>query len=223
MTISDKLANVATVIVALCAVAVAGSTFSRHGSADRPGGAEGEDTVRVANWADLQKHGQLLGQASAPITVVELGDYECPYCAEAAPVLDAFVKNHASQVKLIYRHWPLKGHKFSRQAAQAGECAAEQGRFWAMHRELFAGQDSIGVRPFSRFARMAGIPDSVEYGACIARHDTLAAISLGSADASRAGATGTPTLVVNGLRLRAGSDTVLLHDVVVGLLRRHAE
>lgn len=207
----NRLANIATVVIALCAITVAATSLrQRSGPAARGPGA---DTVRVSNWPDLLRYGHSMGPENARVTIVEFGDYECPYCAAAEPQVEAFLASTPS-VRFVFRHWPLLGHRFAAPAARAAECAGQQQRFWEMHRTLFASHDSLGLIPFPMLARRAGVPDSAAFSRCLADSKSLVQIDAGRADAHNAGADGTPTFIVNGLRIATALDTAFLRRLV---------
>src|SRR5262245_28830888 len=84
------------------------------------------------------------GAATAQLTIVEYGDFECPLCKQSAPVLKSLVERFAGRVRLVYRHFPLETmHPHALLAAEAAECAAGQDKFWAMHDLLFDNQTHL--------------------------------------------------------------------------------
>ncbi|MGN8245715.1 DsbA family protein [Cellulomonas soli] len=103
------------------------------------------------------------GERGAPVTVVEYGDLECPYCRAAAPVLRTLVETSDGQVRLVWRHFPLfEVHPYALTAALAAEAAATHGQFWAMHDRLFAHQDRLTDADLRGHARALGLdPDEV--------------------------------------------------------------
>jgi protein-disulfide isomerase len=140
----------------------------------------------------------VLGNPEAPITVVEYGDYECPYCAAAAPVLRALVDGSDGQVRLIFRNFPLfEVHPHSLVAALAAESTAEAGPgpFWKMHKLLFEKQERLTDRDLRLYAEHAGadpdlaVGDAAQRFADKVRADYAAGIE--------AGVEGTPTLFIN--------------------------
>jgi protein-disulfide isomerase len=163
------------------------------------------DSVPVPNWEKYLKGGHSRGAADAPVTILEFGDYECPFCARYAPTVDSILDAFPLRVRFVYRHWPLNGHRNAYPAARAAECAADQGKFWEVHSLLYAKTDSLGLLPFSEFGRRAGVADMAEYIRCIDSQQPVAVIDQGEADARAIGATGTPTVLINGIRLRGGA------------------
>jgi protein-disulfide isomerase len=157
------------------------------------------DIVRLARPIDEQDH--VLGPPSAPATLVEYGDYECPYCQQLHPIIHDIMKR-TEGLRFVYRHFPISNlHPHAARAAEAAEAASAQGRFWEMHDLLFEKDQPLDDERLARYARKAGL-DMERYeremsaGAYAARvdEDFKAALYKG-------GVTGTPTLYLNGVRL----------------------
>ncbi|ANY05579.1 DsbA family protein [Pseudonocardia sp. HH130630-07] len=144
----------------------------------------------------------VLGAPGAELTLVEYGDYECPYCRDAAPVIDEVRARLGERLRFVFRHFPLhEVHPHAIAAALAAEMAAREGRFWEMHAALFApGPPRLGQDDLRAHARTAGArPDQVIWPATRAVEDRIEA---GFNAAVRGGVRGTPTLYVNGERYR---------------------
>ncbi len=141
---------------------------------------------------DLDRH--VYGRRDAPTTIVEYGDFQCPYCRAAAPVLRRLVDGSGGRVRLVFRHFPLFGkHPFALTAALAAEASGE--RFWAMHDQLFAHQDRLSDADLARYAGEIGAGDVVGERA----QRFKPAIHADYAAGRDAGVRGTPTLFVDGL------------------------
>ncbi|PYE20666.1 thioredoxin-like protein [Williamsia limnetica] len=151
------------------------------------------DNVRVS---DIHPDRHLYGNPDAPVRIVEYGDFECPYCGAAAPVLTQVVDESNGRVCLIFRHFPLfEVHPFALTAALAAEASGD--RFWNMHAELFAHQDHLDDSHLAEYAYRAGVVDSV---IGLAAQPYKAAVE---ADYNRGigeGVRGTPSLFVDGVR-----------------------
>ena len=146
------------------------------------------------------------GPRDAPVTLVKYGDYECPYCGEAHPVLKELQERVGEQVRFVFRHFPLdSAHPRARRAAQAAEAAASQGRFWEMHDLLYERQDELGDEDLMRHAAELGLdPQRLEEGL---DHDHHAwHIEEDRLGGDRAGVRGTPALFVNGVRYAGAMD-----------------
>src|SRR5580704_11931595 len=98
-----------------------------------------------------------LGPADAPITIVEYGDYECPTCLNAVPIIQKVRENLGDRVRFIFRHYPQSSiHAHASAAAEAAEAAAEQGKFWQMHEALFKHQKELATIDLSHLALTLG-------------------------------------------------------------------
>jgi protein-disulfide isomerase len=158
----------------------------------------------------------ILGAAAAPVTVVEYGDYECPYCAAARPVLAALVDHFSSQVRLVFRNFPLADiHPFALTAALAAEAAGALGRFWPMHDLLFSQQDRLRDRDLARYAELLGLSgDAVIGDAAQPYGDKIEADFHSGVDS---GVRGTPTIFINGRRYAGRVDLQSLRAAVSSL------
>ncbi len=95
----------------------------------------GVDPSKVAAVTDDD---HILGNVNAPITMIEYSDFECPFCARFKPTVDQILSDYAGKVRVVYRHFPLRSiHQQAQKAAEASECASDQGKFWEMHDALF--------------------------------------------------------------------------------------
>jgi protein-disulfide isomerase len=116
-------------------------------------------------------------------------------------------------VAFVYRHFPLSYHQYAYPAARAAECAADQDRFWAFHWLLFEEENWLGDA-MAQFAVRAGVSDFDEFDQCLADTASVPAIEADIAAAGELGAAGTPTIIVNGLLLASGRDSLSLQAIV---------
>src|SRR5215831_20202706 len=106
------------------------------------------DLIRPVDSSD-----HVLGAAHAPVVVVEYGDFQCPTCKQAAPSVKLLLTRFPNRVLFAYRHFPLEeAHPHALAAAEAAECAAQQGKFWLMHDLLYENQDRLALAHLSRYA-----------------------------------------------------------------------
>jgi protein-disulfide isomerase len=155
-----------------------------------------------------------LGTPTAPVTLLEYGDYECPFCAAAHPAVKHVLQLAPGDILFAYRHFPLTQiHPHAQEAAEAAEAAGAQGRFWEMHDLLFAHQDHLALRDLVEYANALGLDldrfaSELESGAHTARvrEDFLSGV--------RSGVNGTPTFFVNGIRHNGGYDPESLLDAI---------
>ncbi len=139
------------------------------------------------------------GPVDAPVTVVEYGDFECPYCGQAEPVVRELLAD-LGDVSYVWRHLPLNDvHPRAQLAAEAAEAAAEQGAFWEMHDRLLDHQDDLRPTELQRHAREIGL-DVERFRDAMRRHAGAGRIAEDVDSADMSGVTGTPSFFINGRR-----------------------
>jgi protein-disulfide isomerase len=144
---------------------------------------------------DAAEH--VLGNPDAPVTVIEYGDFECPYCAAAAPVLRQLVEESDGRVRLVFRHFPLAdSHPHALTAALAAEAAGAQGAFWPMHDLLFARQDRLSDVALRTYAEELGLDGGRVVGD--AAQEFAAKVAADFETGLEDEVAGTPTVIVDG-------------------------
>lgn len=138
-----------------------------------------------------------LGPATAPVTIIEFADFECPVCKESLPILQSLRSLYPEQVRFVYKDFPIARHTSARSAAEAAHCAHEQGQFWAYHDALFSQAPDIRPSDFLKLAESLKL-NTGEFAACLSSHRPKTAVGKDLMDARRLGLTGTPTFFVNG-------------------------
>jgi protein-disulfide isomerase len=146
----------------------------------------------------------VLGPATAPVTLVEYGDYECPFCGAAHATLEQVRQVMGDDLRFVYRHFPLTQiHPHAYQAAEAAEAAGAQGRFWEMHDLLFENQDRLGLRDLIGYAGALDL-DLERFVTELRGHAHAVRLREDFLSGVRSGVNGTPTLFVNGVRHDGG-------------------
>ena len=144
------------------------------------------------------------GVQHAPVTLVEFGDYECPHCGRAYPVVQELQRQMGDGLRFVYRHFPLDSvHPRARRAAEAAEAAAAQGRFWEMHDLLFENQEALAEGDLRRYARELGL-DVARFEEDLAKRRYAGPVEEDVRSGEQSGVEGTPTFFINGVR-HAGS------------------
>jgi Na+/H+ antiporter NhaA len=152
-------------------------------------------------------------EGDVPVTVVEYGDFECPYCGQAEPVIRELLRDFGD-VRYVWRHLPLNDvHPGAQLAAEAAEAAADQGAFWPMHDLLLARQDALGPRDLVRYAEALGL-DVERFTDALRTHAGAARIAEDVDGADLSGVSGTPTFFVNGRRHYGAYDIATLTAAV---------
>ena len=142
--------------------------------------------------------GPARGPANAPVTIVEFSDFECPFCGRFEPELQRLSKAYPTQVRLIYRNFPLTSlHPDALHAAEAGVCADRQGKFWPMHDLMFAEQNALGIPALKQKAQRIGL-DVKRFDKCLDSGAALQAIKKDEDAAEKLGLSGTPSTFIDG-------------------------
>ncbi|HKH29663.1 MAG TPA: Na+/H+ antiporter NhaA [Gaiellaceae bacterium] len=153
------------------------------------------------------------GSVDAAVTVVEYGDFECPYCGMAEPVVRELLRDFAD-VRYVWRNLPLNDvHGHAQLAAEAAEAAAEQGAFWEMHDLLFAHQDALEPADLVGYAEQLGL-DTDRFADALREHAVAGKVADDVDSADLSGVTGTPTFFVNGRRHHGAYDIATLSAAV---------
>jgi protein-disulfide isomerase len=141
-----------------------------------------------------------LGPANAPVTLVEYGDFECPHCGRAHPIVQGIRRYMGEQLRFVYRHFPLaEAHPHAESAAEAAEGAGAQGRFWEMHDLLFRNQHALEPEDLLAYAVRIGV-DAQRLARELAARTYARKVRDDFRGGIRSGVNGTPTFFINGLR-----------------------
>jgi protein-disulfide isomerase len=160
----------------------------------RPQPARHELTVPVS----ARDH--ISGSLDAPLQLLEYGDYECPFCGMAYPVVEAVRQILADRLCFAFRHFPIvSAHPHALRAAEAAESAGAQGQFWPMHAYLFGHQHALDDEMLASYAVQIGL-DRDRFIADLADHRFIPRIREDLSSGARSGINGTPTFFVNGIR-----------------------
>jgi NhaA family Na+:H+ antiporter len=148
-----------------------------------------------------------LGSADAAVTLVEYGDFECPFCARSYPAVKALRRRFGEQLRFVFRHFPRPEHPHARLAAEAAEAAAAQGdeQFWQMHDWMFEHQQTLEMADLLAHAREAGL-NALRFEAEVRQHVYQERVLSDIQSGVRSGVHGTPTFFVNGVK-HEGPDT----------------
>ena len=169
-----------------------------------------ESIVDLADPVDPDRD-HVRGPVKAPITLVEYGDFECPYCGQAEPVVRELLAD-SGDIRYVWRHLPLRDvHPHAQLAAEATEAAARQGAFWPMHDLLLDHQGKLRTPELVGYAEQLGL-DLGRFTTDLHRHAGAARIAQDVASADLSGASGTPSFFLNGRRLHGAYDIETLSN-----------
>ena len=174
--------------------------------------ASEEGSAKLVVPVGNRDHAQ--GPADAPVTLVEYGDYECPHCGRAYPIVKDVQRRLGKQLRFIFRNFPLANmHPHAEHAAEAAEAAASQEHFWEMHDTIFEHQHALDDGHLATYAESIGI-DRVKFERELSGHVHAARVREDFLSGVRSGVNGTPTFFINGVRYEDSWDPDTLTEAL---------
>lgn len=171
---------------------------------------------------DLRPSDHIQGPKDAPVTLIEYGDFQCPYCGMAYPVVKQVQGRMGESMCFVFRHFPLtEVHPFAEGAAEAAEAAGEQGKFWEMHDILYQNQNTLAPEDLVGYAQQLRL-DVPRFITDLKTHAHAKRIREDFLSGVRSGVNGTPTFFINGVRHDGASDFETLLAAVRARLERVA-
>ncbi len=167
-----------------------GAEPPRRAEPKRPSEPSGVQVVEVGD-------APALGEADAPVTIVEFSDFQCPFCTRVRPTLDQIRETYGDQVRIVFKHYPLSFHTKAMGAHRAALAAAEQGKFWPMHDLIFDNPKDLDPEQLRAHAETLGL-DLARYDAAVASPELEERIRADQAQGSSLGVRGTPSFFING-------------------------
>jgi protein-disulfide isomerase len=149
---------------------------------------------------EVAADGPSKGPSSAPVTIVEFSDFECPYCSRAEETVSQVLKQYGDKVRLVYRDFPLPFHPNAQKAAEAAQCAGDQGKYWEMHEKLFANQKDLKPEALKGYAKELNL-DPAKFEKCLDGGAKAAVVDANRKAGEKVGVTGTPAFFINGYQL----------------------
>jgi len=146
------------------------------------------------------------GNPDATLTLVEYGDYQCPHCGHAYPIVKAVQRHFGKKLRFVFRNFPLnESHANAEAAAETAEAAGAQGRFWEMHDMLFENQAALEVDDLVVCATNVGL-DVTQFASELEARKYLPRVKEDFTSGARSGVNGTPTFFINGARFDGNWD-----------------
>ena len=152
---------------------------------------------------EVKAEGPSRGATTAPVTIVEFSDFECPFCGRVVETVQKIEKHYGDKVRLVFRDYPLMIHRTAKRAAEASHCAEDQGKFWEMHDKLFSKGGPITDADIYRFASQIQL-DHDKFDGCLTSGKYKEGWKPGQDEGARVGVQSTPTFFING-RLIVGA------------------
>jgi protein-disulfide isomerase len=147
-----------------------------------------------------EKNDHIRGAKNAKVTLIEYSDYECPFCLRHEASIQQALKDYPNDLRVVYRQFPLTSiHPEAQKAAEAAECAGQQGKYWEMHDAIFAA-NTAGTMSIAKWKELAGSLklDTGKFNTCLDSGTMAALVAQQTQDGSNAGVQGTPGTFVNG-------------------------
>ena len=163
------------------------------------------------------------GKADAPVTVVEFSDFQCPFCLRVMPTLKELRTKYGDKMRLVWKDFPLTQiHPQAFVAAQAGNCAREQGKFWEYHDKLFGNQSALQPDSLKKYAADVGL-DTAKFNQCLdsAKYEARVQDALGTG--GHLGISSTPTVFVNGRMINGAQPIEVFQSVIDDELSRSSK
>lgn len=184
------------------------------------GGSAGAETGSLMEALGVSADEPAWGPADARIVIIEYSDFQCPYCKMFMENTYARLRQmYSDQVRFIYRDFPLDSiHPRARPAAEAAQCAHEQGKFWEYHDLLFANQQALETSDLKRYAQQLGL-DMDQFNTCVDTRKYQASVEADVQAGLRQNVTGTPTFFINGQAL-VGAQPLEAFQAVIAQLTR---
>ena len=157
-----------------------------------------------------------MGRHDAPITIVEFVDYQCPFCSKGTKILKEFVSKKGNNIRLIQRDFPLPSHKDARMAAEAAECADEQGKFWDYTELLFSNQQSLSGGNLQEYATRVDL-NREQFRDCLHGERQSQEVDKDITDAKMAGISSTPSILINGYYISGIPSFEYLEEVIADI------
>lgn len=157
-----------------------------------------ENKAAKTQTFNIAKDNHIRGSFNAPITLVEFSDFECPFCGRIVPTMNKILEDYKGKVRLVYKHFPLGFHPNAQKAAEASECASEQGKFWEYHDKLFENQPSgFSVDNFKQWAGDLSL-NAVQFNSCLDSGKYAQKVQKDFQEGQQKGVNGTPATFING-------------------------
>jgi len=141
--------------------------------------------------------GPSMGPATAPVTIVEFSDFQCPFCSKVEPTIKRVMADYAGKVRFVFRDYPLPFHEHAEKAAEASHCAEAQDKYWPMHDAMFEHQDQLDVDGLKKLAAGIGL-DAAKFATCLDSGKMKETVAANQKAGTAVGVQGTPHFFING-------------------------
>ncbi len=208
--------KVLKIIIGVLAILLIVSFISNTNTESQNSPPTGQATGQPAKVKVSADDDDFLGDVNAPVTIIEFSDYECPFCARfysdaLQQIKEKYVET--GKVKFVYRDFPLNFHANAQKAAEAAECAGDQGKYFEMHDMLFESGVTGGVGSFKQYASNMGL-NTNEFNECLDSGKYYDEVQKDMRDGSAAGVRGTPATFVNGILVSGAQPFSVFEQII---------
>ncbi len=170
----------------------------RNNLIDRLKSAANIDILLEAPTVDVSiDDDPMKGSKDAKVTIIEFTDYQCPFCGKARPIVKELISDYGDKIHYVLRDFPLEFHPFAKKAAEAADCAGDQGKYWEYSDILWANQGALQVPDLKKYAGSLNL-DQKKFDECLDQDKFSAEVEKDQADGMKAGVNGTPSFFING-------------------------
>jgi protein-disulfide isomerase len=162
------------------------------------------------------------GPATAPVTMVEYSEFQCPFCSRVGPTLKQVLETYGDKVRLVFRDYPLPFHDKARPASEAAQCAHSQGKFWEYHDKLFQNQQALDADNLKKYAGEIGL-DTAAFNQCFDEGKFKSVVDANQAGGEALGIQGTPAFFINGRFLSGAVPFEAFQQIIDEELRQRGD
>ena len=155
----------------------------------------------------------VFGPASAAVEIIEFSDFQCPFCQRLTGTLEQLQSEFGSDIRLVFKDYPLPNHAQAFKAAEAGNCAKEQGKFWELHDTMFSRQSELGVDDLKRHAGELGM-DQAAFDACLDSGRFAERVNADLTAGQQYGVSSTPTVFINGRAVMGAAPFAMFNAII---------
>ncbi len=173
----------------------------------------------VTKLSPVTSSDHIRGGSNAKVTLIVVSDFQCPYCGRHETTMNQLLDEYGDKIRIVWRNMPLTSiHPYAQKAAEAGECAGEQDKFWEMHDKMFANQSALTVDNLKQYAKDLGL-NSSKFDSCLDSGKYTDKVNKQSAEAQAAGITGTPGTFVNNQLVKGAYPIETFKGIIDTLLK----
>ena len=162
---------------------------------------------------EVEADDPVFGPSSAAVEIIEFSDFQCPFCQRLTDTLEQLKSEHGSDIRLVFKDYPLPNHAQAFKAAEAGNCANQQGKFWELHDTMFSRQSELGVDDLKRHAGELGM-DQAAFDACLDSGRFAEQVNADLAAGQQYGVSSTPTVFINGRAVMGAAPFEMFDEII---------